>query len=59
MFYIWGLRLGSVRPNSLPSLYCLPHWKNTGSLSSPDLGMLATMSKGEMWRGDIGYRERG
>ena len=60
-FELWGFRSGSVRPNILPSLGCLLHWRNSGSLYWTDLGMLATMLKGGGWgyRGGVGYRERG
>ena len=58
-FELWGLRSGSVRPNIYPSLECLPHFRNAGSLSWHAIGMLATMFKGEIHRGDFGSRERG
>ena len=56
---MWRLISGSVRLNIFPSLECLPHWRNAGGLSWTDLGMLATMLKGDTCRGDVGSRERG
>ena len=47
-----------MRLNIFPSLECLPHWRNAGGLSWPDIGMLANMLKGEMWREDVGSRGR-
>ena len=40
-----------------PSLECMKHWRNAGNLSWPDLGVLATILKGDMWRADVGSRE--
>ena len=58
-FDLWGVRYGSVSPNMFPSLGCLSNWRNYGSLSCPDLDILATILKVLMWRGDVGSRERG
>ena len=58
-FEIWGLISGSVRLNIFPSLECLTHWRNIGSLYWPGLGMLTTMLKGEIRMGDVGSREIG
>ena len=58
-FELWEFISGSVRPSMLPSLECMPHWSNAGSLSWTDIGMLATMLKGEILRGYDGYREIG
>ena len=54
-----GIDIRECEAKDLPILECLPHWRNAGSFSWPDLGILDTMLKGEMWRGDVGSMERG
>ena len=47
-FELWVLKSGSVRPGIFPNLECLPHWRNSGSLSWSDLDILANRLKGGM-----------
>ena len=58
-FEIWGVISGSVRPNMFLGLECPTHFSNSGSLSWPDLIMLAAILKEEIWMGDVGSREIG
>ena len=54
-----GIDIRECEAKDFPSLECLPHWSNNGSLYWPDIGMLTTMLKGDMCMGDVGSREIG
>ena len=54
-----GIEIRECEAKDFPSLDYLPHWRNAGSFSWPDLGMLDTILKGEMCREDVGFIGRG
>ena len=54
-----GIEIRECEAKYFPSLECMTHCSNAGSLSWPDIVMLAATLKGQLCRGDVGSRERG
>ena len=52
-------RSGSLRPNTIPSFVCLPHWRNSGRGSRYDCGIREKILYGEMKRVEVSYVVRG